>query len=165
MFPTWKSTDDIYYYNLLRNKEPAKRKVTFGQTITTPPSNLLSGNQQRYQIRSQTRNNNSPEESPDDDDDDDNDNDNSPPPNRPPNQPLPPPPPPLPIQPMDNDNNPPDGQNNIMAQALTALAAALGNLQHQHKPPRNKILLKYQNFMIMEMRTLPNGQKDLMQHV
>ncbi len=31
---------------------------------------------------------------------------------------------------MDGDNNPPDGgQNNIIAQALTALAAALGNLQ------------------------------------
>src|SRR6266540_3960774 len=42
-FPTWESTDDTYYYNLLRNKGPAKRKVTFGQTITTPPSNLLSG--------------------------------------------------------------------------------------------------------------------------
>ncbi len=47
-FPTWKSTDDAYYYNILRNKGLAKRKVTFGQTITTPPSNLLSGKQPRY---------------------------------------------------------------------------------------------------------------------
>ena len=30
---------------------------------------------------------------------------------------------------MNDGNNPPDGQNNIIAQALTALAAALGNLQ------------------------------------
>ena len=31
---------------------------------------------------------------------------------------------------MDGGNNPPDrGQNNIMAQALTALAQALGNMQ------------------------------------
>src|SRR6266540_4246581 len=59
-FPTWESTDDTYYYNLLRNKGPAKRKVTFRQTITTPPSNLLSGGQTRYQTRYQTRNNNSP---------------------------------------------------------------------------------------------------------
>ncbi len=42
-FPTWESTDDTYYYNILKNKESAKRKVTFGQMITTPPSNLLSG--------------------------------------------------------------------------------------------------------------------------
>src|SRR6266545_5021915 len=70
-FPTWESTDNTYYYNLLRNKGPEKRKVTFGQNITTPPSNLLSGGQSRYQIRSQTiRSNNSPEESPDDDDND-----------------------------------------------------------------------------------------------
>src|SRR6266540_3073701 len=80
-FPTWESTDDIYYYNLLRNKGPAKRKVTFGQTITTPLSNLLSGKQLRYQTRYQTRGNNSPEESSDDDDDDDDDN-NTPPLNR-----------------------------------------------------------------------------------
>src|SRR6266542_795781 len=128
-FPTWESTDDTYYYNLLRNKGPAKRKVTFGQTITTPPSNLLSGGQTRYQTRYQTRNNNSPEESPDDDDDDDDDN-NTPPPNCQPNQPPPPPPPP-PHQNMNdgNDGGNGGGQNNIMAQALTALAAALGNLQ------------------------------------
>jgi len=90
-FPTWESTDDTYYYNLLKNKRFAKRKVTFGQTITTPPSNLLSGKQPRYQTRYQTRSNNSPEESPDDDDDDDDDN-NPPPnhqPNRLPNQPHP----------------------------------------------------------------------------
>src|SRR6266498_1531136 len=130
-FPTWESTDDTYYYNLLRKKEPAKRKVTFGQTITTPPSNLLSGKQLRYQTRYQTRSNNSSEELPDDDDDDDDDDNNPPPnrqPNRSPNQP-PPPSPPL-IQNMNDGNNPPDGrQNNIMVQALTALAAALGNLQ------------------------------------
>src|SRR6266540_1193071 len=90
-FPTWESTDDTYYYNLLRNKELARRKVTFGQTITTPPSNLLSGKQPRYQTRYQTRSNNSSEKSPDDDDDDDDDN-NPPPnhqPNRLPNQPHP----------------------------------------------------------------------------
>src|SRR6266498_3378757 len=35
-----------------------------------------------------------------------------------------------PYQNIDRGNNPPDrGQNNIMAQVLTALAAALGNLQ------------------------------------
>src|SRR6266511_1216002 len=105
IFLTWESTDDTYYYNLLKNKGPAKRKVTFGQTIMTPPSNLLSGGQTRYQTRYQTRNNNSPEESPDDDDDDDNDN-NIPPPNRPPNQPPPRPPPPPPPLPLNmNDGN------------------------------------------------------------
>src|SRR6266542_916973 len=127
-FPIWESTDDTYYYNLLRNKGSGKRKVTFGQTITTPPSNLLSGKQPRYQTRYQTRNNNSPEESPEDDDDD-NDNNTLPPnrhPHRLPNQSPSPPP----NQNMNDGNNPPDGgQNNIMAQALTALAAALGNLQ------------------------------------
>src|SRR6266498_5581474 len=55
-FPTWESTDDLYYYNILNRKEPAKRKVTFGQTITNLPSNL-SGKQPRYQIRLQTRSN------------------------------------------------------------------------------------------------------------
>src|SRR6266498_1363293 len=85
-FSTWKSTDDAYYYNILKNKGLAKRKVTFRQIITTPPSNLLSGKQLRYQIRYQTRSNNSSEESPDDDDDDDDDDDNNnPPPNRQPN--------------------------------------------------------------------------------
>ena len=29
----------------------------------------------------------------------------------------------------EGDNNPPDGQNNVIAQALIALAQALGNLQ------------------------------------
>ena len=43
--------DDVYYYNILKNKGPAKRKITFGQTITTPPSNLLSGKLLRYQTR------------------------------------------------------------------------------------------------------------------
>src|SRR6266498_1476603 len=133
-FPTWKSTDDTYYYNLLRNKGLAKRKVTFRQTITTPPSNLLSGKQPKYQTRYQIRRNNLPEKSPDDDDDDDDDDDNNtPPPNRQPNQPppRPPPPPPPPHQNMNdgNDGGNGGGQNNIMAQALTALAAALGNLQ------------------------------------
>src|SRR6266542_4321391 len=128
-FPTWESTDDTYYYNLLRNKGPGKRKVTFERTITTPSSNLLSGGQTRYQTRYQTRRDNSPEESPDDDDDSsDNDNNNLPP-NQPPPRPPPPPPPP-PINMNDgNDGGNNGGQNNIMAQALTALAAALGNLQ------------------------------------
>src|SRR6266498_3590363 len=88
-FPTWESTDYTYYYNLLRNKGPGKRKVTFGQTITTPPSNLLSGGQTRYQIRYQTRRDNSPEESLDDDDELSDDDNNTPPPNRQPNQPPP----------------------------------------------------------------------------
>ena len=128
-FPTWESTDDVYYYNILKNKGPAKRKVTFEQTITIPPSNLLSGKQLRYQTRYQTRSNNSPEESPDnDDDDDDDDDDNKPLPNHQPNQSPPPPPLPLSNQNMNDrnggGNNPlPDrGQNNIMAQALAALA-------------------------------------------
>ncbi len=47
-FPTWESTDDTYCYNLLKNKGSAKKKVTFGQTITTLPSNLLSEKQLRY---------------------------------------------------------------------------------------------------------------------
>src|SRR6266542_541331 len=129
-FPTWESTDDVYYYNILKRKqEPAKRKVTFGQTITTPPSNLLSEKQPKYQTRYQTRSNNSPKESSDDDDDDDDDDNNTPPPNRQPNHLPNQPPPPPPIPPMNDGNNPSDGQNNIMAQALTALAAALGNLQ------------------------------------
>jgi len=135
-FPTWESTEDTYYYNLLRNKGPAKRKVTFGQTITTSPSNLLSRKQLRYQTRYQTRSNNSPEESPDDDDDDDDNDNNISPPNRQPNQPSPrPSPPPPSLNQNMNDgngggNNPPDGgQNNIMVQALTALATVLGNLQ------------------------------------
>src|SRR6266511_3648046 len=81
-FPTWESTDDTYYYNLLRNKGLGRRKVTFGQTITTPSSNLLSGGQTRYQTRYQTRRDNSPEESPDDDEPSDNDRNNNPPPNR-----------------------------------------------------------------------------------
>ncbi len=71
-FPTWKSTDDVYYYNILKNKGPAKRKVTFGQTITTSLSNLLSEKQPRYQTRYQMRNNNLPEKLLDDDNDDDN---------------------------------------------------------------------------------------------
>ncbi len=128
----WESTDDTYYYNLLRNKGPVKRKVTFGQTITTPPSNLLNRKQPRYQTRYQTRSNNSSEKSPDDDDDDDDDDNNNPPPNRQPNHPLNQSPSPLPppIQNMDRSNNPSDGgQNNIMAQALIALAQALGNMQ------------------------------------
>jgi len=50
-FPTWESTDDVYYYNILKNKGLTKRKVTFGHTITTSPSNLLSGKLPRYQTR------------------------------------------------------------------------------------------------------------------
>ncbi len=145
-FSTWESTDDIYYYNLLKNKGPAKSKVTFGQTITTLSSNLLSGKQPRYQTRYQIRSNNSPEESPDDDDDDD-DDDNSNPSNRLPNcSPNQPPPPPPPNQNMNDENDgsnnlPSDGeQNNIMAQALTALAQALENLQ-----PASAQALKEQN--------------------
>ncbi len=80
-FSTWKATDNKYYYNLLKNKGPAKRKVTFGQTITISPSNLLSGKQLRYQTRYQTRSNNSPEESSNDNDND-NDDDNNLLPNR-----------------------------------------------------------------------------------
>ena len=92
----------------------------------------MSEKQLRYQTRYQTRSNNLPEESPDDDDNDD--DNNNPLPNRQPNQP--PPPSPLPPQNQNmNDgngggNNPSDrGQNNIMAQVLTVLAQALGNLQ------------------------------------
>ncbi len=47
-FPMWESTEDVYYYNLLKDKRPVKRKVTFEQIITTPPSNLLSGKQLKY---------------------------------------------------------------------------------------------------------------------
>ena len=76
-FLTWESTDDVYYYNIFnKGKGPAKRKVTFGQTITTQPSNILSEKLSRYPTRSQTRTNNSPEESSDDNDDDD-ESDNS----------------------------------------------------------------------------------------
>ncbi len=67
--------DDVYYYNIFKNKGLAKRKVTFRQSITIPPSNLLSRRPLRYQTRYQTRSNNSPEESLDNDDDDDNDSD------------------------------------------------------------------------------------------
>ena len=84
-FPTWESTDNLYYYNILNRRELAKRKVTFGQTITTLPSNLLSGKQPRYQIRYQTRSNNSPEESPDDDDNNNDDDDANNPSNYQPN--------------------------------------------------------------------------------
>ena len=88
-FPTWESTDDAYYYNILKNKGSVKRKITFGQTITTSPSNLLSRKSSKYQTRYQTRSNNSPEESSDDDnnDDDDNSDQGNNPPNHQPNQP------------------------------------------------------------------------------
>ncbi len=35
-FPTWTSTDDPFYYNLIKNKNkgPVKKKVTFKQTLT-----------------------------------------------------------------------------------------------------------------------------------
>ena len=94
----------------------------------------MSGKPSRYQIRYQTRSNNSPEESPDDDDDDDDssdygDNPLNRQPNQSPNQSLTSPP----NQNMNNGdggNNPSDGrQNNIIVQALIALAQALGNLQ------------------------------------
>ena len=114
-FSTWESTDNAYYYNILKNKGPAKRKVTFGQIITTPLFNLLSEKQLRYQTRYQTRSNNSLEESPDDDDDNDNNNNDQG--NNPPNHQLPPSPlpPPLPSNQNMNDgngggNNPPDGE-------------------------------------------------------
>ena len=91
-FPTWESTDDVYYYNILKNKGSAKRKVTFGQTVTTPPFNLLSRKVPRYQTRYQTRSNNLSEESSDDDNNNNNHDQENNPPNRlsnqPPNQPL-----------------------------------------------------------------------------
>ncbi len=132
-FSTWESTDNVYYYNIFKNKGLARRKVTFRQTIITFPSNLLSRKQLRYQTRYQTRNNNSSEESPDNDDDDDDDDDDNNSnqennlsnrqPNRPPNQPSSP----SPNQNMNDrnrgGNNFPDGkQNNIITQALIALA-------------------------------------------
>ncbi len=73
-FPMWESIDDVYYYNILKNKGLVKRKVTFRQSITIPSSNLLSGRLPSYQTRYQTRSNNSPEESSDDDDDDNDNN-------------------------------------------------------------------------------------------
>ena len=97
-FLIWTFIDDSFYYNLVKNKDKklAKRKVTFGQTLTTQLPNILSEREQsdsRYRIRYQvTRNNNSPEESSDNDDDDDDDNNNqgnNPSLNhQPPNQPL-----------------------------------------------------------------------------
>ena len=102
--------DDAYYYNIFKNKGPARRKVTFGQTITTPSFNLLSGKLPRYQTRYQIRSNNSSEESPDnDDDDDDNDsNQGNNSPNRqlnqPPNQPS--------LLPPNQNMNDRDGGNN-----------------------------------------------------
>jgi len=132
-FPMWKSTNDTYYYNILKNKRSAKRKVTFSQTITIPPSNLLSKKQLRYQIRYQTRSNNSSEESSDNDDDDDSSDYEDNPLDRQPNQPLPPPPPSPPNQNMNDGNgggnNLSNEQNNIIAQALMALVQTLGNLQ------------------------------------
>ncbi len=119
--PTWRTTDNTFYYNFIKNKNkgPAKRKVTFGQTLTTQSLNILNRQEKsgsRYQTRSHARSNNSPEESPDDDDDDDNDDDdddNNSPSNHQPNQPSPPPPPPPQNQNMNNrnggGNNPPDG--------------------------------------------------------
>ncbi len=75
-FPTWTLTDDTFYYNFIKNKdkELAKRKVTFGQTITTQLPSILSGQEKsklRYQTRYQIRSNNSSEELPDDNDNDD----------------------------------------------------------------------------------------------
>jgi len=75
-FPMWTSIDDIFYYNIIKNKDKgsAKRKVTFGQTLITQSLSILNRKRQsgsRYQTRYQTRNNNSPEKSLDDDDSDD----------------------------------------------------------------------------------------------
>ena len=43
-FPTWTSIDDTFYYNFLnKDKGLAKRKVTFGQTLTTKSPSILSG--------------------------------------------------------------------------------------------------------------------------
>ena len=44
-FPMWTSTDDTFYYNFIKNKNkgPAKRKVTFGQTLITQLPSILSG--------------------------------------------------------------------------------------------------------------------------
>jgi len=50
-FPTWELADNVYYYNILKNKGLVERKVTFGQTITTSPSNLLSEKLLRYQTK------------------------------------------------------------------------------------------------------------------
>ena len=79
IFLMWKSTDNIYYYNILKNKDkgPAKRKVTFGQTFTPQLSNMLSKKQPGYWTRYQIRANNSPEESPDDNDNDNDDDDDN----------------------------------------------------------------------------------------
>jgi len=48
----WESTDDSFYYNILKNKnsKSAKRKVTFEQTLTTRSPNILSeqGTGSRY---------------------------------------------------------------------------------------------------------------------
>ncbi len=71
--------DDLFYYNLVKNKDKgsAKRKITFEQTLTTQSSSILSKREQsdsRYWIRYQAiRDNNSPKESSDDNDNDDND--------------------------------------------------------------------------------------------
>ncbi len=72
--------NDVYYYNILKNKDkrPAKRKITFEQTIIPQPFNILSGKLLRYQIRYRTRVNNSPEESLDNDDDDDSSQESNP---------------------------------------------------------------------------------------
>ena len=127
----------------------------------------------RYQIRYQTRNNNSPEESLDDDDDDDNDsNPGNNLLNRQPNQPPNQPPLPLPNQNMndrgDGDNNPPPdgGQNNIIAQILTALAQALGNLQSASaQAPREQNIAQILKFHGYGNENPTEWAKDLTLHV
>jgi len=127
-FLTWDLTDDVFYYNILKNKDkgPAKRKVTFEWTLIIQSPSILSGKQlsiPRYHTRYQaTRSNNSLKKSPDDNDNDDNDDDDNnnqennlssnhqQPPNQPSNQPPPN------INDGNNGNNPPDkGQNNMIA--------------------------------------------------
>ena len=41
----WTTIDDTFYYNFIKNKdkEPTKRKVIFGQTLTIQSSSILSG--------------------------------------------------------------------------------------------------------------------------
>ena len=83
-FLTRSSTDDTFYYNLIKNKDKglAKRKVTFRQILTTQSSSILSGQEKsglRYRTRYNTRSNNLPEElSDDNNNNDDNDQGNNP---------------------------------------------------------------------------------------
>ncbi len=82
LFPIWTFTNDIFYYNFIKNKDKgsAKRKVTFRQTLIIQSSSTLSEKEKlgsRYQTQYQvTRSNNSSEKSSDDDDDNDNNDSN-----------------------------------------------------------------------------------------